>query len=67
MPLDFGVTGQTPERRREEADALLKLIGDSLQMMEPREAAFVESCGDPERQITPKMLGWLRDIKDKYL
>ncbi len=61
-------SGGTAEDRRAEADRICAMLGDDLELMEPREQQFVQSLIDDEsRPVTPKMLFWLRDIKDKYL
>lgn len=59
-------TAQTPERRREEADNLLKMLEGVGEQMTEKEQEFV---GDMSLQTwcSPKQLLWLRDLKDKYL
>jgi hypothetical protein len=59
-------TGQTPERRREEANDILKMLEGCAEEMTPKEQAFIESMAD-QTWCSPKQLLWLRDIKDKYL
>lgn len=59
-------TGQTPERRREEANDILKMLDGHVEEMTPKEQGFIESMADQD-WCSPKQLLWLRDIKDKYL
>lgn len=62
----FQETGGSADDARAEADRILQMLeGFELRMSE-REACFVDDCRDG-RHITPKMLFWLRDIKDKYV
>jgi hypothetical protein len=58
-------TGQTPERRREEANDLCRMLGDSLDGMTDKERDFMESITDSQ-WCSPKQLFWLRDLRDKY-
>lgn len=65
-PSLFNQSGGTAEDRRAEADRILRTL--DTDSMEPKEAEFVDGLiMDPARPVTPKMLFWLRDIKDKYL
>jgi hypothetical protein len=66
-------TGGTADDRRSEAKSLLKIIGESRDLLEQKEEAFIEdmisALSDPDEEgtVSPKQLFWLRDIKDKYL
>ena len=61
-------TAQTPERRREEADRILKIISDAHVngSLQPKELAFITDMqvGGP---VSPKQVLWLRDLKAKYV
>ncbi len=58
-------TGQTPERRREEANDLCKLLAEHTEEMNVKEQEFIESITDAT-YCSPKQLFWLRDLRDKY-
>jgi hypothetical protein len=61
-------SGSDSPARRAEADKLLKMIDgcqDFIVTATGKELQFVQDCHDG-RQVTTKMLFWLRDIKDKY-
>jgi hypothetical protein len=62
----FQDSGSTADERRTEADRLLTMLEGYEVQMEPKELRFIEDVNDG-RAVTPKMLFWLRDIKDKYL
>jgi hypothetical protein len=59
-------TGQTPERRAEEARDIVRMLDDLIEQMEPHEGKFVASMEGADK-CSPKQLFWLRDLKDKYL
>lgn len=59
-------TGQTPERRAEEARDIVKMLSDDTEVMLPHERDFVERMDNCD-VCSPKQLFWLRDLKDKYL
>jgi len=58
-------TGQTPERRREEAEFILDLLHDYYDQMEQNEKQFWNSMQNYQT-CSPKQLLWLRDLKAKY-
>ena len=58
-------TGQTPERRREEANDLCRMMVDHVMSMTDKEQGFIESITDAD-WCSPKQLFWLRDLRDKY-
>ena len=59
-------SGSTPEGRLAEMEKIADLLSGHELAMEKRELEFLNNCQDG-RPITPNMLFWLRDIKDKYL
>ena len=62
-------TAQTPERRREEADRILKILDENLTLettLTDRELAFVEGI-EGSCPVSPKQILWLRDLKAKYV
>lgn len=61
----FQDSGQSPERRKEEAEKLLTRLSDALDSMTDREKDFHQSVSDAP-VISPKQLFWLRDLCDKY-
>jgi hypothetical protein len=68
----FQESGQTPERRREEAEKLLGQIIDHVEAMTEREQGFVrgmaerfEKYGDQTLVSVPQLF-WLREIRDRY-
>ncbi len=63
----FQESGQTPERRKEEAQKLLARLDGNVRdyNLTERELKFIESVSDQDN-ISPKQLFWLRDICDKY-
>ena len=62
----FQESGSTAADRRKEADQIIVILSDYLEQMEPRESSFIERISE-DVPISPKMIFWLRDIKDKYL
>lgn len=66
MSLGQGST-LTPLERHAESDRILKLLdASSNKRYSADEAKFIEKCHDPGVYITPKMLFWLRDLKERY-
>lgn len=67
MPSSLGQeTGQTPERRLEEAQVLLARLAQRISDdFTPRERNFIEGMNDAE-QCSGKQLFWLRDLVEKY-
>ena len=76
MPLTFD-SGQTPERRNEEALRIIKMFKDANSydgIMEDNERRFITTMlmmydrySGEKVFVTPKQLFWLRDLKDRYL
>jgi hypothetical protein len=62
-----GDSGGDFHDRRAEADRLLDMIEGHENELTTKELGFIDDCSDPDRPITPGMLFWLRDIKDKLL
>jgi hypothetical protein len=62
-----GETGGTDQDRNNEAERIVQMLEDEIPRMHPNEAEFVQSLIDGDRPVSPRMLFWLRDIKDKYL
>ena len=66
-------SGQTPERRAEEAQHLLKMLENSATGMQPNELKFIAETAarfeqyGPRTIVSVKQLFWLRDLRDKYL
>lgn len=61
-------SGSDSVARRAEADKLLRMIDaeqDFIVLATNKELQFVQDCHDG-REITTKMLFYLRDIKDKF-
>lgn len=58
-------TGQTPERRREEAEDLLAMISDYTEQLTDREREFVEEMAERD-WASPKQLLWLQDIWARF-
>ena len=61
-------TGGTAKDRRAEADRIIKIIFNSVDVdsVTTKEKAFIFQMDEGD-DVTPKQLFWLRDIKDKYL
>jgi len=63
-------TGQTPERRLEESQKIVKMLfdelGDALGGTSERESTFLCEMQGAD-SCSPKQLFWLRDLKEKYL
>jgi hypothetical protein len=53
------------DERRKEADQICEMLSDQMERMSSREREFIESLADG-REVTPRMLYWARDIKDKF-
>lgn len=60
----FNESGGDATSRRFEADRLLSMVGDYIDLMDDREKNFL--IGIETGPISPKQLFWLRDIKSKY-
>lgn len=66
-------SGQTPERRTEEAQNLVEMLEDHEDEMSPSDRNFYRSTAERFKQyglrttISVKQLFWLRDIKDRVL
>ena len=58
-------SGGDATSRRVEADKLLAQILPKELYLTLRELPFVEKCRDPKTYISPKMIFWLRDIRDR--
>ena len=54
----------TSEERRDEADQLLKQIDERERELSRKDSVVLE--WNDGREITPRMLYWLRDIRDRY-
>jgi hypothetical protein len=72
MPL-FQDSGQTPDRRREEAKELLAQVIDAVEAMTDKDRRLVEKIsgrfqkyGD-EAFVNANDVFWLRDIRDRYV
>ena len=60
-------TGQTPERRRQEADELLERLYPVAETMRANEQSLVTDLySDEDRPVSGKQLFWLRDLVEKY-
>lgn len=60
-------TGQTPERRREEANQLLERLFPIAEQMKANEQSFVTDMHDDQsRPCSGRQLFWLRDLVEKY-
>lgn len=64
-------SGQSAERRLEEAETLYQKLSDDaiIGRLTEREQRFVYSVGDVVGRgfpVSPKQLFWLRDLCDKY-
>jgi hypothetical protein len=62
-------TGGNADERRAEANRILKIIRDAgvgVEDMTQKDAEFFDKVEDETVEITPKMLFWLRDIKERY-
>jgi hypothetical protein len=66
-------SGQTPERRSEEADELVGKLADAEAAMMEHEAKFLRDMQERferygnKTMVSPKQLFWLRDLLEKYL
>jgi hypothetical protein len=66
-------SGQTPERRAEEAGELLDMLADAVVRMDEKESKFVTDLNARFLQykertlVSVKQLFWLRDLRDRYL
>lgn len=68
IPL-FQTSTLTLQERREEANKILHMLdreGISVEQFTSKESEFIQSCWEMDREITPRMLFWLRDIYAKY-
>jgi len=60
-------TGQTPERRRQEATELLEWLYPVAETMRANEQSLVTDLyTDEDRPVSGKQLFWLRDLVEKY-
>jgi hypothetical protein len=55
----------TSDERRDEADKICAMLEDYHEAMNGKERTFVLNLEDG-REVTPRMLFWLRDLKSKY-
>jgi hypothetical protein len=66
-------TAQTPERRAEEAQQLIKQLADHTETMNQKEQGFISETSDRLDQygtkafISPKQLFYLRDLVSRYV
>lgn len=63
----FQESGGDANSRRNEATKIVDMLVGLTDQMTDREQGFIEQIGDPNAQVSPKQLFWLRDIKEKYL
>jgi hypothetical protein len=65
-------TGQTPERRTQEAQDLIGMLRPCMDDMTLKEQRFVNETIERFAEhgvrtiVSPKVLFWLRDLKTKY-
>lgn len=57
---------QSAAELRDEADRILAMLEGEIDRMTMKERQFVEDLTDG-REVTPRMIFFLRDIKDKYV
>ena len=61
----FQSSTQSPDELRAEADRICEMLADHLEEMRAKDRDFVISLDDG-REVTSRMIFWLRDLKDRY-
>jgi hypothetical protein len=59
-------TGGDNNSRVNEARAIVGMLEDRMEQLNPTEASFVERMAEADF-VSRKQIFWLRDIKEKYL